>query len=368
MTELIYCADGNASYARVALEHGFTYGAQLPNTVYFQPEFADQNWRKPDRVKYMAALKQYRPRMATVLDWEHEGQADEVMAWAEEAAQYVNTVIIIPKVFGTIPRIPDTVRGKPVRLGYSVPTRFAGTEVPVWEFGRRPVHLLGGSPQRQLALAKYLNVVSIDGNYAAKLARVCANFAAPGGSANWANDRHFPQLIEVGLESPRGRDLLAWRLSCMNIAAAWKGCGAYIRYAHAGDIPSIKCISDQYKQELGFVNRTALVESIARRELLVACYGTLVVGFVHYHARRDGWNTIYEIAVDRTRKGEHIGAGLLAAVPHPTRLKVTTDNHHAIRFYTKQGMVWRRLEHGKRRKLLIMERGENAIPKMERIR
>ena len=50
--------------------HDYDYGAQLPNTVYFPPVFTDQNWRKPDRPGYMAAVERYHPALATVLDWE----------------------------------------------------------------------------------------------------------------------------------------------------------------------------------------------------------------------------------------------------------------------------------------------------------
>lgn len=35
--------------------------------------------------------------------------------------------------------------------------------MPAWEFGRRPVHLLGGSPHAQMEMRHYMNVVSADG-------------------------------------------------------------------------------------------------------------------------------------------------------------------------------------------------------------
>lgn len=165
----IYCAAGNKRFAEIALKYGMRYGAQLPNAHYYPPYFVDQNWRNPDRVAYMQALADTRPNRATVLDLENESQFDEVMSWAAEASQYVSeAVIIIPKVFNIIDRIPHAINGKQVVLGYSVPTQFAGTEVPLWEFGARPVHLLGGSPQAQRELAGYFNVVSADGNYAQK--------------------------------------------------------------------------------------------------------------------------------------------------------------------------------------------------------
>lgn len=86
---LIYCADGNRRFAEIAIRNGYMYGAQLPNTVYFDPYFVDQDWRKPNRIRYMIALAQHRPALATVLDWEREDQLPEVLDWAEEASQYV---------------------------------------------------------------------------------------------------------------------------------------------------------------------------------------------------------------------------------------------------------------------------------------
>ena len=204
-----------------------TYGAQLPGTVYFPPEFADQDWKKPNRTAYMAALAQHRPRMATVLDWERDEQLPEVLGWAEEAAQYVETVIIIPKVLGGIPRLPRRIGGASVRLGYSVPTAYGGTELPLWEFLGWPVHLLGGSPHRQIAMAHYLNVVSADGNYIAKMAQKWNQFwvMAP---ALYAKDRRWPRLREADGRawgdgsSTADAPYEAFRRSCINVLAAWR--------------------------------------------------------------------------------------------------------------------------------------------------
>ena len=87
MTELIYCAARQIVYAEIAISHGYTYGAQLPATVYYPPEFADQDWKRPDFDAYMRALDTHRARMATVLDWEREDQLPDVLRGAEEAAR-----------------------------------------------------------------------------------------------------------------------------------------------------------------------------------------------------------------------------------------------------------------------------------------
>jgi hypothetical protein len=223
MPTLIYCADGNARFAEIAINAGFRYGAQLPNTVYYPIYFADQDWHNPDRRAYMTALAEHRPHMATILDWEHEKQFPEVLGWAEEAAQWVERIIIVPKVIGGIGRIPRRVGGKPVVLGYSVPTKYAGTELPIWAFAGWPVHLLGGSPHRQMELWRYFSniaeVVSADGNMANKMATQRCQFWMPGTAR--AQNRFWPTLEEAGFERQHDAPYEAFRRSCANIIAAW---------------------------------------------------------------------------------------------------------------------------------------------------
>ena len=220
--ELIYCADGNARFAQIAIDAGFLYGAQLPNTVYHPVHFADQDWKRPNRQRYMAALAEHRPHMASVIDLESAAQLGEVLDWAEETAQWVEIVMIIPKAFGIIPHLPRRIAGADVRLGYSVPTSHGGTEVPVWEFDGWPVHLLGGSPHAQMRLTHYIHVVSADGNYANKMATQRCQFWTPGNAR--AKNRYWPQLREADGEM-WGKDAPyeAFRRSCENIVKAWKG-------------------------------------------------------------------------------------------------------------------------------------------------
>ncbi|NBD34383.1 MAG: hypothetical protein GVY30_00105 [Chloroflexi bacterium] len=225
---LVYCANGNKRLARIAVDAGWLYGAQLPGTVYTEEVaplwFADQDWKTPRREEYVKAIAKHHPEQATVLDLEREEQITEVIDWAEEIAPYVDRVIIIPKVFGIIPEIPKRIEGADVILGYSVPTRYAGTEVPIWEFGHRPIHLLGGSPQKQLSLRRYLNVVSADGNYAMKMAMRYCQFWVPG-TARYAKNRWWPTMREANdgeLWPGEDAPYEAFRRSCKNIIDAWK--------------------------------------------------------------------------------------------------------------------------------------------------
>jgi hypothetical protein len=218
--EIIYCADGNPRFAQIAIDAGMLYGAQLPNSIAYKPYFVDQNWKAPDRAAYMAKLAEYRPVMATVLDWERWSQLDEVLSWAEEAAQYVQTVIIIPKVHGGITELPRMIGGKRMRLGYSVPTRFGGTTVPVSEFAGWPVHLLGGSPEKQMALYKLMDIWSVDTNYTQKMAIQYGQYWTPVQTVGRV--KHWPRLDEVDSCATADVPYEAFRRSCANIMAAWR--------------------------------------------------------------------------------------------------------------------------------------------------
>lgn len=213
---LIYCADGNPAFAAVAVELGWRYGARLPSTVYQPVFFADQDWRKPDLARYLVAIREHRPHIATILDWERDDQFPEVLRWGEEIAPYVEKLILIPKVPGRVSEVPDQIGGKPIVLGYSVPTSFGGTTCGVWEFEGRPVHLLGGSPQAQRKLARYLNVVSADGNMTGQQARKGRFWSRESNAKG-----HWQQLASSGDERTEGVPLECFRRSLAAVKAYW---------------------------------------------------------------------------------------------------------------------------------------------------
>ena len=399
--ELIYCAAGGARFEAIARKYGFSYGAQLPGTTYGSLRFADQAYDKPRkqakkasdhisdpkecarayasayrkavedlRVAYMRALAEKRPYMATVLDLEHEDQFEDVMSWADEASRFVSEIIIIPKYNGAIARLPGAINGKSVRLGFSEPTTYGGTTVPYAEFAGLPVHILGGSPKAQHRAAQHLRPLSVDGNYAMKMAQYNQFFTS---SPVRAKNKHWPRLNESAIGRIDGdANYLSFELSCMNIRAMWLDCCATLRFAVERDIPQITKIAHQYRNELGYVNAAALRVSIARRSLVVASHSgevqreytdtlvspnsELIIGFCNYRACLDGWQTVYEIAVHRDHKGSHIGAGLLAAVPNPIRLKCTIDNP-ANAFYEAMGFRHVGKDKGKKRELNMWHRG-----------
>lgn len=212
MTKLIYCAATGRKFAEIAIKAGYLYGAQMPAKVYFSPMFVDQNWKNPRREKYMAKLAEHKPLMATVLDFERMEQLNEILGWAEEAAQFVEEVVIIPKVRGGIELIPRQIGNKAVILGYSVPSSYGGTILNYGDFRGWPVHLLGGSPSKQLKLRKFFNVHSADCNAHMGMAQRFNKF--------WANGK-WVRLDSLGYVS-NDAPYRAFELSCANILAAWQ--------------------------------------------------------------------------------------------------------------------------------------------------
>jgi hypothetical protein len=155
--------------------------------------------------------------MATVLDWMQDDQLPEILGWAEDIAPYVDEVLIIPKVWYGIQRLPRIIAGKRVRLAYSVWTKYGGTDVPLAEFVGWPMHLLGGSPLEQYKIAGYggLDVRSCDGNAWNKHARGGRFFQYEQHPT--AKNKHWPRLAEAGDYRKEAVHLEAFRRSCENI-------------------------------------------------------------------------------------------------------------------------------------------------------
>ncbi len=172
----------------------------------------------------MTALAKHRPAVATVLDWEAPEQLNEVLSWAEEAAEHVTeSVVLIPKVSGQVGLLPRSIGGKRVVLGYSVPTSYGASPLLLWELAGWPVHLLGGQPHKQMDVYRYLrgiaDVVSADGNAACQQChrgRFWLREKSPQVRSHWW------QLREAGDERCEDVNLECLRRSLANIRQAWK--------------------------------------------------------------------------------------------------------------------------------------------------
>lgn len=130
-----------------------------------------------------------------------------------------------------------------------------------------------------------------------------------------------------------------------------------IRLAKEEDIPFVSKIARQNREFIGFVMNVALTEAIKKESLYVYEKEDSIIGFVHYHKRLDGWSTLHEIAVAKEYHGKGIGKELLNIPPEPVRLKTTEDNINAIAMYEKYGFELKRKEQGKKRELLVFEKG-----------
>lgn len=88
-----------------------------------------------------------------------------------------------------------------------------------------------------------------------------------------------------------------------------------IRPAIESDLKDIKRIANQNREFIGFVMNVALRESIAKGSLLVLEKEGEIIGFVHFHARKDGWHTLHELAVSKAHQHAGHGQRLFDQVP-----------------------------------------------------
>jgi len=203
----------------IATSLGWHTGSRSDDTISDQHRplhLLDIHWSDYDWPAHVAVARAERPALAAVPDIETPGQLPEAMAMAEEIAPYCGSVLLIPKC-DVWDRLPRAVAGVPVTIGYSVPTAYGGTNEPIWSFCGWQVHLLGGTPKRQIRLARYLNVASADGNMAQKLANRGLVFSESGEGVPM--DRYEPIRLGPGLPQR------ALALSLRHIADLWRRAG-----------------------------------------------------------------------------------------------------------------------------------------------
>jgi len=165
---LFYCADGGTNkFGQIAIECGWKVGirSDLIKNKQIYPWFIDNHWTNYQHNLHLESVKKIKPLLATACDIEKPEDVEKIKQQAQEISQYCGRVLLIPKVRFQVPE------NFAFWWGYSVPTSYGGTEIPFDWFGGRPTHLLGGSPKAQAECSKHLNVVSLDGNMALKLAQ-----------------------------------------------------------------------------------------------------------------------------------------------------------------------------------------------------
>jgi len=133
-----------------------------------------------------------------------------------------------------------------------------------------------------------------------------------------------------------------------------------IRKATLADLGVIKGLADAHKNELGFVLRPALANSIERDEIFVAENSRGVIGFVEYHHRQDKQTTLYHIAVNPEHRRKGVGQQLVEALicdasEHGKgfiQLKCPVDLE-ANKFYRQAGFLRSCVQPGKNRGLVV---------------
>jgi len=125
-----------------------------------------------------------------------------------------------------------------------------------------------------------------------------------------------------------------------------------------------KRLADQYKQELGFINRAILQKAIEAQSLLIAPLtrepASDLVGFVHFYVRRDHIITLYSIAVASAHQGQGWGRQLFAALINEARTRQKSEIRlkcpaelSANDFYEHLGLQRLDCEAGKNRPLNV---------------
>jgi hypothetical protein len=149
-----------------ALSLGWEAGARYTNLRDIKHlnrfHFLDIDWQNYDYDRHLWSARLWQPAMTVARDVEDSTQLDAILREAQALKAYCQTVIVVPKD----PVLQDCGRlGVPetFRLGYSVPTKYGKTAIPPAYF-KGEVHLLGGRPDVQRALAQSMDVRSLDGN------------------------------------------------------------------------------------------------------------------------------------------------------------------------------------------------------------
>lgn len=209
----ILSCGNNRIYAQIARRCGCGVGARLPATVERPLEFADCDWKRFDVTRWIRAIQSIRPQTAVLPDMEDAPSIRRALDLIEFAATYTaEAVILVPKsieALVAIATLPERVGKAEIWLGFSVPSRYGATTLPVWAFtksflGRtRPIHLLGGTPQQQVELARYLPVRQVDGTAVVSAAKKGSVF----DGRQWRQTPRRQFSIEQILE----QSLNAWR-------------------------------------------------------------------------------------------------------------------------------------------------------------
>jgi hypothetical protein len=150
----------------LARRHGWLAGARYTNLRDVRRldslGFLDIDWRDYDFRRHLEAAKMTRPMVTVARDVVDRRYLPRTLDEAEELLIHAKHVVIVPKDVRLEPELEARIPSRFI-LGFSVPTRYGGTQISLSAF-KRPVHLLGGRPDVQRRVADQLSVFSIDCN------------------------------------------------------------------------------------------------------------------------------------------------------------------------------------------------------------
>lgn len=153
---------------RIADEFGWRPGARYTNlrdvrdVTFERRGFLDIHWKSYNFKKHIEAAELACPFVTVARDIECISELTGILKEAEMLKKFSEHVIVVPKDLKMKGRISQLIPAD-FLLGYSVPTKYGGTQLPPEDFCR-PVHLLGGRPDVQRGLANQMPVVSFDCN------------------------------------------------------------------------------------------------------------------------------------------------------------------------------------------------------------
>lgn len=106
---------------------------------------------------HLAVVAEHEPALTVAPDVEAGRRLDDVVDQADRLDEHADAVVVVPKDVHPS-EVPDRFR-----VGVPLANFGSGAKWAAWDYvGCGPVHLLGGSPNRQLALGAHLPVSSVD--------------------------------------------------------------------------------------------------------------------------------------------------------------------------------------------------------------
>lgn len=159
------------------------------------PQFLDFPFTDTDATfaDHLERVKDVRPQITVAPDVECGRTLSEVVDMADRLAQYSKNIIIVPKDCH-----PTTV---PDRFRVGVTAADFGSSAPwsVWDYRKcGQVHILGGGPARQLKLANYLCVASVD---TSSLNLVCRFGYWDGGTCDAPEEWDYRRRLRESLDN-----------------------------------------------------------------------------------------------------------------------------------------------------------------------